>query len=75
MLAAAVADEGAQREEGFGRIEYPIAGVTWLAFAALVLGRSLQGLRGRRAALLTLLGFGAAILVLAIYLLRRSVGA
>jgi len=65
----------AQRGAGYGRIEYPIAGVTWLAFGALVLGRSTRGLRGRRAALLTLLGFGAAILVLALYFLRRSVGA
>ncbi len=64
----------AQREQGFGRIEYPIAAVTWLAFAALMLGRSVSGLRGRRAALLTLLGFGAAIMVLALYFLRRSVG-
>ncbi len=64
----------AQREQGFGRIEYPIAGVTWLAFAALMLGRSMRGLQGRRAALLTLLGFGAAMLVLALYFLRRSVG-
>ncbi len=61
-----------QREQGLSRVEYPIAGVTWLAFASLVMGRSLWGLRGRRAALLTLLGFGAAMLVLTIYLLRRS---
>lgn len=63
-----------QREQGFGRIEYPIAGVTWLAFASLMLSRIVSGLRGRRAALLTLLGFGAAIIVLAVYFLRRSVG-
>ncbi|MCP4446060.1 MAG: cytochrome c biogenesis protein CcsA [Myxococcales bacterium] len=63
----------AEREQGFGRVEYPIAAVTWLAFAALMLGRSASGLRGRRAALLTLVGFGAAMMVLALYVLRRSV--
>jgi len=64
----------AQRQEGFDRIEYPLAAITWLAFAVLIVGRSARGLRGRRAAWLTLLGFGTAVLVLAIYLLRRSVG-
>ncbi|HSD90503.1 MAG TPA: cytochrome c biogenesis protein CcsA [Kofleriaceae bacterium] len=57
--------------EDLGRIEYPLAAITWLAFAALLVMRAVYGWRGKRAARLTLLGFGAALLVLAIYLLRR----
>lgn len=55
------------------RLEYPLAAVTWFAFAGLLVARQVYGWRGRRAAKLTLTGFGAAILVLAIYLLRRMV--
>jgi ABC-type uncharacterized transport system permease subunit len=55
------------------RLEYPLAAVTWFAFAGLLVARSVYGWRGRRAAKLTLTGFAAAILVLAIYLLRRMV--
>jgi ABC-type uncharacterized transport system permease subunit len=62
-----------QREQGFDRIEYPIAVVTWLTFGGLVFGRSLAGFRGRRAAVATIVGFTAALVVLGIYLLRRSV--
>jgi len=36
--------------------------------------RQVYGWRGRRAARLTLMGFGAALLVLAIYLVRRMAG-
>ena len=56
------------------RIEYPLAAVTWLAFATLLVARQAYGLRGRRAARLTLAGFAAALLVLAIYLVRRWAG-
>lgn len=55
------------------RLEYPLAGVTWLAFAGLLVTRQVYGWRGRRAARLTLVGFAAALLVLVIYLLRRIV--
>ena len=56
------------------RLEYPLAAVTWFAFAWLLVGRTVYGWRGRRAARVTLLGFGAAVAVLAIYLVRRMVG-
>jgi ABC-type uncharacterized transport system permease subunit len=59
--------------ESLDRPEYPLAAVTWLAFAGLLVARSVYGWRGRRAARWTLVGFGAAVLVLAIYLLRRVV--
>lgn len=60
--------------ESLDRPEYPLAGVTWLAFAVLLVVRQAYGWRGRRAARLTMLGFGAALVVLAIYLVRRMVG-
>ena len=56
------------------RPEYPLAVVTWLFFAALLVMRQVYGWRGRRAARLTLAGFGAALLVLVIYLVRRMAG-
>jgi ABC-type uncharacterized transport system permease subunit len=59
--------------ESLDRPEYPLAAVTWFAFAALLVVRQVYGWRGRRAARLTLAGFGAAVLVLAIYLIRRVV--
>jgi ABC-type uncharacterized transport system permease subunit len=59
--------------ESLDRPEYPLAGVTWVAFAGLLLARQVYGWRGRRAARLTLVGFAAALLVLVIYLLRRIV--
>lgn len=59
--------------ESLDRPEYPLAAVTWLAFAGLLLARQVYGWRGRRAARLTLGGFAAAVLVLAIYLVRRIV--
>jgi ABC-type uncharacterized transport system permease subunit len=60
--------------ESLDRPEYPLAGVTWLAFAGLLVARQVYGWRGRRAARLTLAGFAAALAVLLIYLLRRIVG-
>lgn len=60
--------------ESLDRPEYPLAGVTWLSFAGLLVARQAYGLRGRRAARLTLAGFACALLVLVIYLLRRALG-
>jgi ABC-type uncharacterized transport system permease subunit len=59
--------------ESLDRPEYPLAAVTWLAFAGLLVARQVYGWRGRRAAKLTLGGFTAAALVLLIYLVRRIV--
>jgi ABC-type uncharacterized transport system permease subunit len=60
--------------ESLGRVEYVLAVVTWLAYATLLVARGIYGWRGRRAALLTLEGFVAALAVLVIYLVRRAVG-
>lgn len=57
--------------EGLDRLEYPLALVTWIAFATLLVMRVAYGWRGRRAAWLTLGGFAAALLVLLLYLARR----
>ncbi|HLL23497.1 MAG TPA: cytochrome c biogenesis protein CcsA [Kofleriaceae bacterium] len=59
--------------ESLDRPEYPLAAVTWFAYAGLLIARQVYGWRGRRAARWTLVGFAAALLVLAIYLLRRVV--
>ncbi len=63
-----------QRKSDFDRPEYPIALFTWGAFAWLIIGRSTRGWRGRKAALLTLAGFSAALVVLGMYFLRRAMG-
>jgi ABC-type uncharacterized transport system permease subunit len=55
------------------RLEYPLAVVTWLSYAVLLVARQVYGWRGRRAATLTLEGFACALAVLAIYLVRRMV--
>jgi ABC-type uncharacterized transport system permease subunit len=60
--------------ESLARVEYVLAAVTWLAYATLLVARGIYGWRGRRAALLTLEGFVAALAVLVIYLVRRAVG-
>ncbi len=57
--------------EDLDRPEYALAVVTWGAFASLLVVRAAYGWRGKRAAKLTLIGFAAAICVLAIYLVRR----
>lgn len=62
------------RRAGGLRPEYPIAMVAWTAFAALLVARTTSGWRGRRAALLTILGFSASVVVLGIYLARRALG-
>ncbi len=59
----------ARRTEGL-RPEYVIAFAAWTAFAVLLTARVAAGWRGRRAAILTLVGFGAAAAVLGIYLAR-----
>ncbi len=60
--------------ESLDRLEYPLAAVTWVAYALLLVARAVYGWRGKRAARLTLIGFAAALAVLAIYLARRMVG-
>jgi ABC-type uncharacterized transport system permease subunit len=55
------------------RLEYPLAVVTWIAYAVLLVARQVYGWRGRRAAILTLEGFACALAVLVIYLIRRMV--
>lgn len=47
--------------------------VSWLLFAAVLLLRAAAGWRGRRAAYGTIAGFGFAVLVLLIYLLRGAI--
>ncbi len=59
--------------ESLDRLEYPLAGVTWVSYAALLVMRQVYGYRGRRAAKLTLMGFVAAFAVLIVYLVRRMV--
>ncbi len=56
---------------GIARPEFYISGATWLVFGALILLRVTLGWRGRRAALLTVVGFSAMVLVLLLYLMRR----
>lgn len=55
------------------RPEYLIAVAAWVAFGALLVARVGAGWRGRRAAWLTLGGFGATLLVLFIYVIRNAV--
>ena len=62
-----------QLRESLDRPEYPLAVVTWLTYAGLLVARQVYGWRGRRAARLTLAGFAAALAVLVIYLVRRIV--
>jgi ABC-type uncharacterized transport system permease subunit len=57
------------------RPEYSISMVTWLAFASLLVARTTAGWQGRRAAWLTLFGFGGALTVVLLYLLRYAAGA
>jgi ABC-type uncharacterized transport system permease subunit len=60
----------AARTPGALRIEYLSALVAWLAYAAALIARRTAGWRGRRIALLTLVGFLSAAAVLGVYLLR-----
>jgi ABC-type uncharacterized transport system permease subunit len=54
------------------RPEYGIAVVAWIAFAAILVARVTAGWRGRRAALMTIVGFAAALTVLGVYLIRAA---
>jgi ABC-type uncharacterized transport system permease subunit len=56
------------------RLEHVISALTWIIFAALIAARVKIGLRGRRAALLTLLGFSSLVTVLLVYMSRRVLG-
>lgn len=61
-----------KRGSGFDRPEYPLALITWLSFAGLLVSRTTHGWRGRKAATLTILGFVSALLVFGIYFARRA---
>jgi len=63
-----------QLAEDLTRPEYPLAVVTWVFYAALLVARQIYGWRGRRAARLTLEGFATALAVLVVYLVRRMMG-
>jgi ABC-type uncharacterized transport system permease subunit len=52
--------------------QYLLATVTWLLYGGLLVARVTAGWRGRKAALVTLAGFGTAMAVLLIYLLRGA---
>ncbi|MSP59361.1 MAG: hypothetical protein EXR72_03290 [Myxococcales bacterium] len=54
--------------------QYAMSTLAWVLFAGLLVARVAVGLRGRRAALVTLAGFGAALGVVAIYYLRGPAG-
>jgi ABC-type uncharacterized transport system permease subunit len=54
------------------RPEYILAVASWIAFGFLLVARVGAGWRGRRAAWLTLGGFGGAMLVLVVYVLRHA---
>ncbi|MBI4510591.1 MAG: cytochrome c biogenesis protein CcsA [Deltaproteobacteria bacterium] len=62
------------KKNGGIRPEYSVAMVAWCSFAGLLLARQAAGWRGRRAALMTLVGFSASLVVLAIYLVRHVTG-
>ena len=66
----------AKRIEAGGTAEIARAAfgyITWLLFAGVLLLRAAAGWRGRRAAYGTIAGFGFAVLVLVLYLLRSPV--
>lgn len=58
----------------FSQPRYTLSVFTFLLYAGLLIGRAVGGLRGRRAAQVTLLGFGAALAVLLFYLARDMRG-
>jgi ABC-type uncharacterized transport system permease subunit len=68
-----VARIGLLHGRGALRPEYLIAVGTWVAFAVLLIARVGAGWRGRRAAWLTLGGFGGTALVVAGYIIRHAV--
>lgn len=62
-----------RRGSGLVRPEYGAAMITWVSYAGLLTARVALGWRGRKTAWLTLAGFGAALIVLSIYFVRRMV--
>lgn len=60
-------------EQLFG-LRNGLAAIAWVVFLALIVARQVSGWRGRRAALLTMAGFGSTALVFVIYLMRRVIG-
>ena len=68
-----VARIGLLHGHGTLRPEYLIAVGTWIAFAVLIIARVGGGWHGRRAAWLTLGGFGGTALVVAAYFIRHAV--
>lgn len=56
------------------RLEHLLSGVILLVYLVLMVARVTVGLRGRRAALLTLFGFAVTVAVLGIYVARRVLG-
>ena len=68
-----VARLGLLHGRGTLRPEYLIAVGTWIAFAVLIIARVGAGWRGRRAAWLTLGGFGGTAVVVAAYFIRHAV--
>jgi ABC-type uncharacterized transport system permease subunit len=67
-----VARLGLLHAAGGLRPEYLIAVGTWAAFGILLVARMGAGWRGRRAAWLTLGGFGGVLIVVAAYFLRHA---
>jgi ABC-type uncharacterized transport system permease subunit len=59
-------------EGGGSTLRNTLAYASWFLFAAVLLGRSAGGWRGRRAAWGTILGFGCAVLVFLVYLVRNA---
>lgn len=55
--------------------QYLLSSVTWLLYAGLIAARAGIGLRGRRAAVLTVAGAATAVAVLIVYLVRDGRGA
>lgn len=76
-LAAAHATGGGlgQIKWMLGRPQYMLAILTWVLFAGLLVARGVAGLRGRRAAWVTLYGFATTLGVLLAYLWRDVSGA
>jgi ABC-type uncharacterized transport system permease subunit len=61
-----------QSSVGMLTVQYGIASAAWLCYAGLVIGRLTVGWRGRRAAVMTLVGFFTTLTVLIIYFLRGA---
>jgi ABC-type uncharacterized transport system permease subunit len=68
--AVLVARMGLLHRAGSLRPEYVLAIASWFAYGGLLLARRGAGWQGRRAAWVTLAGFGGALLVLVAYFLR-----